>query len=469
MSTSEKPDAQTVSPPEPGSGGFREVKDVNGRVYRIGETDRQLMGRSRRWMVFLPWFAMMAISSSEYAFSSAEETLSAAHGWHGAHIFWLLGVWIFFQAAVAFPVGQAREKGTLSARNAMMLGAVGTILGYLALAYSPHVFFAYLGFGFFGGTGAGMVYATCVNMVGKWYPERKGGKTGFVNGGFAYGSVPFIFLFKNYMDTGNLGGVLIAVGFFLALVVAISGFFFVDPPKNWWPPHVDPLRAAADDPRIRRALIKNPPAVKQYTPREAIRTPVLPLMWFCLLCTAGINIFGIAFQVPFGDEAGFAGGIVALAMSLKAIVNGTGRGVIGWISDRYGRRQTLIIVCLVLGLAQYAVFFSGNIGNMPLFLLASMISGFGGGAIFPLFAAMTADYFGENNNASNYGMVYSSKLVSGLVGSGLGAVVVGAWGYGGAFILAGSIGIVTAGLATLLRQPGRDLRDLRKESVALSA
>jgi MFS family permease len=59
---------------------------------------------------------------------------------------------------------------------------------------------------------------------------------------------------------------------------------------------------------------------------------------------------------------------------------------------------------------------------MPLFLLASMISGFGGGAIFPLFAAMTADYFGENNNATNYGLVYSSKVVSGLVGAGAGSV-----------------------------------------------
>ena len=111
------------------------------------------------------------------------------------HIFWLLGVWVFFQAAVAFPAGRLRESGKLSARSAMMLGAVGALLGYLSLAYAPHVFFAYLGFGFFGGGGAGFVYATCMNMVGKWYPERKGGKTGFVNGGFAYGSVPFIFLF----------------------------------------------------------------------------------------------------------------------------------------------------------------------------------------------------------------------------------------------------------------------------------
>ena len=431
---------------------YREVVDDNGRVYRIGETDGDILGRSRVWMVWLPWLSMMAISSSEYAFTSAEETLSAAHGWHGAHIFWLLGVWVMFQAAVAFPAGRLRESGRLSARSAMLLGAVGALLGYLSLAYAPHVLLAYLGFGLFGGGGAGFVYATCINMVGKWYPERKGGKTGFVNGGFAYGSVPFIFLFTNYMDLANYQSILLAVGVFLAGLVAISGFFFKDPPKNWWPPHVDPLRVN-EDPRIRRALLKNPPAVKQYTPMEAIKTGILPLMWFVLLCTAGINIFGIAMQVPFGKEMGFAGGIVALAMSLKAIINGTGRGVIGWISDRFGRRDTLIIVCVVLGLAQYAVYFSGSVGSMPLFLLASMVSGFGGGAIFPLFAAMTADYFGENNNATNYGLVYSSKLVSGLVGAGLGAVVVDTWGYGAAFIIAGSVGVCCAFLSIFLRQP----------------
>ena len=226
----------------PAQPAYREVVDDNGRVYRIGETDRDILGRSRSWMVWLPWIAMMAISSSEYAFTSAEDTLSEAHGWHGAHIFWLLGVWVLFQAAVAFPAGRLRESGKLSARSAMMLGAVGALLGYISLAYAPHVLLAYLGFGFFGGGAAGFVYATCINMVGKWYPERKGGKTGFVNGGFAYGSVPFIFLFTSYMDLENYQGLLFAVGIFLAALVAISGFFFKDPPKNWWPPHVDPLQ-----------------------------------------------------------------------------------------------------------------------------------------------------------------------------------------------------------------------------------
>jgi len=33
---------------------YREVVDDNGRVYRIGETDRDILGRSRAWMVWLP-------------------------------------------------------------------------------------------------------------------------------------------------------------------------------------------------------------------------------------------------------------------------------------------------------------------------------------------------------------------------------------------------------------------------------
>jgi MFS family permease len=103
--------------------------------------------------------------------------------------------------------------------------------------------------------------------------------------------------------------------------------------------------------------------------------------------------------------------------------------------------------------SQYAVYLSGSIGSMPLFLLASMVSGFGGGAIFPLFAAMTADYFGENNNATNYGLVYSSKVISGLVGAGMGSVVVDNWGYGTAFVIAGTVGVVCAFITILLKQP----------------
>ena len=109
---------------------YREITDANNRVYRVGETDRELLGRSRAWMVWLPWIAMMAVSVFEYGYGSAEETLREAHGWSMSQTFWLLSIWAFFQAGVAFPAGKLREKGIVSARAAMLAGAVLSAIGF---------------------------------------------------------------------------------------------------------------------------------------------------------------------------------------------------------------------------------------------------------------------------------------------------------------------------------------------------
>ncbi|ARX87670.1 MFS transporter [Streptomyces alboflavus] len=221
---------------------FQEVTDARGRVYRIGESDRDILGRPRWTMVVLPWVAMIAISVFEYAFGAAENTLSAAHHWSSSNTFWVLSVWIFFQAGVSFPAGKLREKGILTSRKAMLTGSVLSLLGFVSLSHAPNVAAAMVGFGLLGGIGSGLIYSTCVNMVGKWYPERRGGKTGFVNGGFAYGAVPFIFLFSYGFDTSNYRTVLDLVGFYVLAVTLVAGMFFKDPPKNWWPSDIDPLR-----------------------------------------------------------------------------------------------------------------------------------------------------------------------------------------------------------------------------------
>ena len=73
-----------------------------------------------------------------------------------------------------------------------------------------------------------------------------------------------------------------------------------------------------------------------------------------------------------------------------------------------------------------------------------------------MFASLTPDYFGENNNASNYGLVYSSKLLGSIVGIGVGASVIDAWGYTGAYWIAAASALVSAGIAAFLQQPGRN-------------
>ncbi|MYX38033.1 MULTISPECIES: OFA family MFS transporter [Streptomycetaceae] len=441
-------------------GQYREVSDANGRVYRVGETDRSLLGRPRAWMVWLPWIAMMGVSVYEYGYSSAEAVLEHAHGWTLTETFWIASIWAVFQAGVAFPAGRLRETGVLPARTAMLAGAVFSGLGFLALSHLSNPYVVIAGYSVLGGTGAGLVYATCINMVGKWYPDNKGARTGFVNGGFAYGTLPLIFVFNYWFHPSNYKMVLDLIALGMVLVVAFCGMFFRDPPKSWWPHDVDPLnRGVSEDARrVAKRLAKNPPAKGQFTPMEAIRTGQLPLMWFALVCIGGVSLFGINFQVPFAKSLGFGPLVAASSAGVLAVVNGVGRAVVGWLSDYLGRRQTLGLVLVVAGLAQFGVLWSGQAHNEPLFLFFAFLNGFGGGAFYPLFAALTPDYFGENNNAQNYGLVYSAKLVGGVGGGGVAAGVVAAWGYAGAYYLAGGIAFLSALITVFLRQPGAPRR-----------
>jgi MFS family permease len=449
--------SNTPAPAEPAGNAttpYTIVTSPAGRIYRVGESDEQLLGHPRTWMVWLPWIAMMAISVFEYGYGAASKTLMSKYGWDLSETFWIASIWAVFQAGVAFPAGRLREKNVIPARTAMLIGAVLSAAAYIILAHTGNLPLAIVGYSVLGGTGAGLVYATCINMVGKWFPEKRGGKTGFVNGGFAYGAVPFIYLFSYAFSPSNYSIVLDGIAFYMLVVIAACGYFFKDPPKNWWPAHVDPLRWSADA-KAARSLTKNPPAVRQYAPMEAIKTGMLPLMWVCLVIIGGVSLFGINFQVPFAKASHFGPFVAASSMGVLAVVNGTGRGIVGWISDHVGRKQTLSMVLAIAGIAQFGVLWSGQSHNLWLFMFFAFLNGFGGGAFYPLFAALVPDYFGENNNAQNYGLVYSAKLVGGIGGVGLAAMLVQHWGYTGTYILAGCIALLSAALVLLLHQPGR--------------
>jgi MFS family permease len=338
----------------------------------------------------------------------------------------------------------------------MLAGAVLSAIGFVSIANSDSLVIAYLGFAVCGGIGAGLVYATCINLVGKWYPERRGGKTGFVNGGFAYGAVPFIFIFSYALHPNTYVWVLDLVAVYMLVVVAVCGMLFRDPPKNWWPADVDPLKWATSK-KGAESLRKNPPAVRQYTPMEAIKTGMLPLMWLSLGISAGVSLFGISYMVPFAKDLGFGPLIAASSAGVLSIINGTGRTVTGYISDRLGRKQTLLIVLLVSAVALVGLLYAGEAQNEIAFLFFAFLVGFGGGAFYPMFASLTPDYFGENNNASNYGLIYSSKLLGSVVGIGVGASVIDAWEYTGAYWIAAVSALVSAGIAVFLRQPGRSV------------
>ena len=79
---------------------------------------------------------------------------------------------------------------------------------------------------------------------------------------------------------------------------------------------------------------------------------------------------------------------------------------------------------------QLLAYFAGIAHNAPLFVIFAIISGGLSGANFPMTAALVADYYGETNNAVNYGSIYAFKALGGSFAGGVAALIMTGTLYG---------------------------------------
>jgi hypothetical protein len=77
--------------------GVVEVRDLHGRSYRVGEQPNDIMGRSRRWMLWLGWVAMAAISVLQYGYGVAVIALQQTSGWSVTGALGVLALWVVFR------------------------------------------------------------------------------------------------------------------------------------------------------------------------------------------------------------------------------------------------------------------------------------------------------------------------------------------------------------------------------------
>ncbi|GAA2649525.1 hypothetical protein GCM10010412_014740 [Nonomuraea recticatena] len=328
-------------------------------------------------------------------------------------------------------------------------------IGLLTVAISGELWALLIGFSLLGGVGGGLVYGVCSRLVAGWYPERSAARVGYVTGAFGYGALPVAIVAgmtvgagdarSNEPDgagdggagaltpgagDGSLGALTagigdggagaLAVAFAVCAVVAVvaiglaARFVRLAPPR-WWPDTIDPRHFALDARHLRRT----PPAVREFTPGQALRTPALAVLAGILLCAGAISIFNVVVVAAMGSW---------VALALLIALNGAGRAGAMRVSELLGRRRTLALVLAVLGVGQ-VVLASGAV------TVGAMVAGLGGGGFYPLVAALVREYFGEERVTEIHGVVYSAKAVAGIVGVGLAGVLLA-----GSAVLAGGLG-----------------------------
>jgi OFA family oxalate/formate antiporter-like MFS transporter len=135
-----------------------------------------------------------------------------------------------------------------------------------------------------------------------------------------------------------------------------------------------------------------------------------------------------------------------LTLSIDNICNGFTRPLCGFISDRIGRENTMMVVFIGEGLALLGLM---NFGHNPMgFMIFAPLVFLFWGEIFSIFPATCADTFGIKNAAANAGTLYTAKGTASLLVP-LGSVLSAGGNWDRVFILAAVISI-TAGVAAKL-------------------
>ena len=370
-----------------------------------GSSELAKSERNHGWRVALAGLGINLALGILYTWSVISKGVPDAWGWSQADKSWPYAVACLVFCIVMVPAGRMQDR--LGPRLVATLGGVlvgvGMILASLTTTPTGYA----LGFGLVAGAGIGFGYASATPPAVKWFPAAKTGLiAGLVVSGFGLASVYAAPLTEWLIGRFGLRVAVMSLGIAFLLVVAGLAQLLKAPPKDYVPPGTQ-TRASGGGSR----------AKEEYLPGEMLRTWQFYVLWFMYACGAGAGLMIISKLAQIAlIQAGLALGFVLVAA--LAVGNGAGRVVAGILSDKIGRKATLLI-CFLFQAALIVVLSQTHEGSFlaGTFVLSivSALIGANYGANLSLFPSVTKDYYGLKNFGVNYGLVFTAWGVGGFM------------------------------------------------------
>jgi MFS transporter, OFA family, oxalate/formate antiporter len=309
-----------------------------------------------------------------------------------------------------------------------------------------------LGFGLLTGIGIGLAYACATPAAVKWFhASRRGLISGLVVGGFGLASVYTAPLTKALILSNGLLGAFRYLGMAFFVAIILLSQLLKNPPAGYVPPVPAGFKEKGPARTATGAL-----AHVDYTWQQMMKTPQFYMLWlmYAFAAFAGLMMVGLIAKVApeqLGDAKFAATWGYTLVVAL-ALGNGLGRPLSGMVSDRIGRKPTMMGVFLLQAL------FVGVILSMAhsivfLLVIAALIGSMYG-ANLSLFPAATYDFFGTKFGGVNYGLVFTAWGVGGAIGSYASGWIKDSFGnFVPAYYIAAGLLVLAAVLAVTVKPP----------------
>jgi len=364
-------------------------------------------------------------------------------------------------ACMMIVAGKVQDK--YGPRLTAMIGGLLVGTGFVWISQTSAYLSWVLGFGVLAGSGIAFGYAAATPAALKWFHQSKTGMiSGIVVAGFGLASV-YIAPFAQYLiQTRGIHVSMLFFGISFFVVVSLLAVFLKNPPSGYSPPG-DYVRQRSADSRGARSKF---PTVHA-GPAEILQQPFFWLLWVLFFIGAGAGLMVI------GSMAGMAkasmGQNAFVAVAIMAIGNAGGRITAGILSDRIGRKRSLLAIFSFQAMLMFAAIpltTTGSANPTVIVLLAALI-GFNYGANLSLFPSYAKDLWGMKNFGVNYGVLFTAWGLGGLVMSRFSESLAAQSGsFRASFMTAGALLLAGTVIILLMRDRKEEMRqELRRQAV----
>ncbi|EFE2213062.1 MFS transporter [Escherichia coli] len=381
-----------------------------------------------RWLTLIGTIITQFALGSVYTWSLFNGALSAkldAPVSQVAFSFGLLSLGLAISSSVA---GKLQER--FGVKRVTMASGILLGLGFFLTAHSNNLMMLWLSAGVLVGLADGAGYLLTLSNCVKWFPERKGLISAFAIGSYGLGSLGFKFIDTQLLETVGLEKTFVIWGAIALVMIVFGATLMKDVPKQ-------------------EVKTSNGVVEKDYTLAESMRKPqywMLAVM-FLTACMSGLYVIGVAKDIA-QSLAHLDVVSAANAVTVISIANLSGRLVLGILSDKIARIRVITIGQVISLVGMAALLFAPL--NAVTFFAAIACVAFNFGGTITVFPSLVSEFFGLNNLAKNYGVIYLGFGIGSICGSIIASLF---GGFYVTFYVIFALLILSLALSTTIRQP----------------
>ena len=377
----------------------------------------------RIFRAVLPAFLLAVSVGQIYAFTNFSSEIAEYIGESQKNVQFAFSLGIFFLGMGAAFFGKIVEKNI---RLSTIIGTTLFLSGLIVTEVGIHMkslMTIYLGYGFLIGLGTGVIYISPVKTMMLWFPEHKAIAAALPIISFGLGSTLSTILFsgihwgtpgvsvavfqlKGFMEYG-ITNVFHAYAIFYA-VPMIAACFLLKKPK------------------IQVQSFGHGIPSLEFSYLQLFQNRFFWQAWFFMFLniSAGLCLIPLAKQMMsspdvYGDNAKLITWIVALS----GLMNGGGRFLFAWWSDRLAKRINILLFILSISAGVMTLSFWPPVIGIALLVINACY-----GAGFSVIPAILADHYGMTNISKIHGAVLSAWGFAGLAGNQVAMAVSKAFG-----------------------------------------